>query len=259
MDKSMLTSTDRQQILLSNGTQVTLPWRYDRWSSISAVFTIPFEKAQNLLPTKKLKPALLFPGKSVINFSAFDYPSLDSGTPELGAYKELAVMIPVIWEEKINLPALPLLFPDRFKQSGFYLHRMAVTSPAIRDASIELWGYSKYVAEISFEDEGDFRSCKVQADGKQIITLRVKKLRPKHRLWNLYSYSCKNDQILKTLLQAEGMLTIHPLPGGASYTLGDHPEGEALKELGPGKMALGRAHGEHMQSLLHAATVWNPE
>lgn len=251
-------SIERQEIILSNGTPVKLPWRYDQWSNFSAVFTLPFAKAQSLIPTKKLKPALLFPGKAVINFSAFDYPDLDSGSPELGPYRELAVMIPIVWEEKINLPALPLLFPDRFKQSGFYLQRMAVTSPAIRDASIELWGYSKYVAEISFEDEGNFRCCKVQADGKQIITLRVKKLHPKPRLWNLYSYSCKENQILKTLLQAEGLLTIHPFPGGASYSLGDHPEAAGLKELEIGKMAVGRAYSENMHSLLHAPTVWNP-
>ena len=70
---------------------------------------------------------------------------------------------------------------------------------------------------------------------------------------NYYSYTVKDGQILKTLIQTQGQYGIARFRGGASYTLGDHPIAQELRALGMGKTAVEHLYAPRVQSMLHPA------
>ena len=109
------------------------------------------------------------------------------------------------------------------------------------------------MAEISFEDIGQVRRCRLRTDGKDVVTLDVKRLATKARPMNFYSYTVKNGQLLKTLVQTQGQYGMARFRGGASYTLGDHPIAEELRALGMSKTVVECVYTPQVQSMLHPA------
>jgi hypothetical protein len=255
MDKTFFTEVEIKETMLSNGVRIGLPVRYYDWSWINALFPAPAAKVQRLLPSSKLKPLLLIPGTAIVALTAMEYRQIADVAP----YNEFSIGVPVQCEPVVNIPGLPLLFnplisPQWYKKFGVYIHHLPVTTKEAYDFGVEIWGYPKLVAEINFEDTDQTRRCRLRAEGKDIVTLEVKKLPTKDRPVNLYTYTVKNGQLLKTLIQTQGRYGIARFPGGASYTLGDHPIAEELKALRMGEMAVGRFYAPQVQSMLHSAS-----
>jgi hypothetical protein len=249
MDESFFAGVRIDEVGLSTGVRIGLPVRYYEWSAIMAHFPAPAAAVRKLLPTDKLKPAQLVPGTAVLSMVAMEYRRIADVEP----YNEFGIMVPVLYEPTVNTPGLPLLFPDRFRRFGFYVHHLPVTTQAAYDFGVEIWGYAKIVAEISFEDAVHLRRCRLRAEGKDVVTLEVERLATKARPLNYYSYTVKDGQLLRTLVQAWGQVGIGRFRGGASYTLGDHPMAEELRALGMGKTAVERLYAPQVQSMLHAA------
>jgi hypothetical protein len=259
MDKSFFSEATIEEVALSTGMRIGLPVRYYDWSWISALFPAPVAKVLRLLPSNELKPILLMPGTTMVALAAFEYRKIADVEP----YNEFAISVPVQYEPAINVPGLPLLFhpvlsPQWYRKVGMYVHHLPVTTQAARDFGVEIWGYPKFIAEISFEDVGEMRCCRLRAEGKEIVALEVKKSATKARSISFYTYTVKNGRILRTLIQTQGQYSITRFPGGASYTLGDHLIAEELKALGMGKIAVGRFYAPRVQSLLHTASELLP-
>jgi len=255
MDENFLSKANIEEVGLSAGWRIGLPVRYYDWSWMNALFPAPAAKVQRLLPSKKLRPVLVMPGIAMVALTAMEYRKIADVAP----YNEFSIAVPVQFEPTFNIPGLPLFFhpllsPQRYKKIGMYVHHLPVTTQAALDFGVEIWGYPKFIAEISFEDVGEMRRCRLQAEKKDIVTLEIKKLATRDRLISLYTYTVKKGQILRTLVQSKGEYGITRFPGGASYTLGDHPIADELKSLGMGKTALGCFFAPQVQSLLHAAS-----
>lgn len=254
MDETFFAGVEIKETILSTGVRIWLPIRYYDLSWINAIFPAPAAKVQRLLPSNKLKPILLAPGIAVVALSGFEYRKSD-----LNPYNEFVVAIPVQYEPLVNIPGLPLLFhpvlsPQWYRKFGMYVHHLPVTTQLALDSGVEIYGYPKFIAEISFEETDDMRRCRLRAEGKEIVVLEVKKSATKARSISFYTYTVKNGQLLRTLIQTQGQYCITRFPGGASYTLGDHPIAEELKTLGMGKTAMGRIYAPQLQSLLHPAS-----
>ncbi len=255
MDKTFFAEVEIKETILSTGVRIGLPVRYYDWSWMNAIFPAPAAKVQRLLPSNKLKPLLLMPGTAMVALTAMEYRQI----ADVGPYNEFSISVLVQCEPTINVPGLPLLLnpllsPHWYKKFGVYIHHLPVTTREARDFGVEIWGYPKFVAEISFEDAAEIRRCRLRAEGKDIVTLEVKKLDTRTRPICLYSYTVKDGQLLKTLIQTQGQYGITKFPGGASYILGDHPMAEELKTLGMGKTAVGRFYAPQVQSLLPLAS-----
>jgi hypothetical protein len=199
------------------------------------------------------------PGIAMVALTAMEYRKIADVAP----YNEFSIAVPVQFEPTFNIPGLPLFFhpllsPKRYRKFGMYVHHLPVTTQAARDFGVEIWGYPKFIAEISFEDTGNMLRCRLQDKGKNIVTLEVRKLTIKARSIDFYTYTVKEGQLLRTLVQTQGEYGITRFPGGASYTLGDHPIADELKTLGMGKTAVGRFYAPRVQSLLHAASERQP-
>ncbi len=254
MSEAFFAEASVDEIELSSGTRIGLPVRYYDWEALHAIFPVSAAKVQRLLPSIKLKPILVAPGIATVTFSAFEYRRIADVAP----YNEFAVSVPVQYEPRVNLPGLPLLFnplvsPKWFSRFGSYIYHLPVTTQEACDLGVEIWGYPKVVAEIIFEDADQVRRCRLRAEGKDVITLEVKKLATKSRALRFCTYSVKNDELLRTPVEISGRVGIARLPGGASYTLHRGPIAEELKALEIGKRALGRMYITQAQSMLHPA------
>jgi len=219
------------------GVRVRFPVRYFDWSSITAAFPAPADKVREALPSDKLKPVQVTPGIATVALIAMEYRAVEGLAP----YNEFAVMVPVMYETSANVPGLP----------GYYVLHMPVTTEEARLAGVEIYGFPKFIAEISFEDAGKMCRCRVRAEGKDIIILEVDKLVTEPQSEDIYTYTVKHDQLLRTLVQAQGQNSISDVRGGASYTLGDHPIAEELRALEMDKTSLLHRYAPQMRSMLH--------
>lgn len=249
MDEAFFAGVKIEQVELTTGVRIGLPVRYYDWSAIMAHFPAPAAKVRKLLPSDKLQPALLMPGTAVVTMVAFEYRHIADVAP----YNEFSISVPVLYEPTVNVPGLPLLFPHWFRRFGHYVHHLPVTTQEAYDFGVELWGYPKFVAEINFEELRNLRRCRLRAEGKDIVTLEVKKLAIRARSMTYHTYTAKDGQLLRTLVQLQGRYGIARFRGGASYTLGDHPITEELQTLGMGKTAVERMYVPQAQSVLHSA------
>jgi Acetoacetate decarboxylase (ADC) len=250
MDNSFFAGVSAEQVKLSNGVRIGLPVRYYDWSGIMAHFPVPTAALKKLLPTNKLKPVQLVPGTAILSLAAMEYRQIADVAP----YNEFGIMVPVLYEPTVNILGLPLLFPHWFKRFGLYVHHLPVTTQSAYDFGVEIWGYPKIIAQISFEETNQSRRCRLQAEGKDIVTLEIKKMATKAGAMNYYTYTVKDGQLLMTKIQAQGQIGIARFRGGAAYTLGDHPIAEKLRALGLGETAVERLYAPQVQSMLHPAS-----
>jgi hypothetical protein len=247
MDKGFFAGVETKEYVSSTGERVELPIRYLDFSAMIGGFTARADKLQGLLPSKRLKPALFTPGKGVIAFSAFEYREL----VDIPKYNEFAISIPVLYEPSVNIPGLPLLAPQWFKTYGLYVHHLPVTTVLARDGGIEIWGFPKFLAEITFEEMGESLRCRVRAEGKDIITLEGEKLATKPQSTEWPTYSVKGDELLKTRTQVQGEMGVSALRGGVTYTLGDHPIADELRSLDISDKAVQYIYAPQLQSMLY--------
>jgi hypothetical protein len=111
--------------------------------------------------------------------------------------------------------------------------------------------YNEFIAEIHFEEVGEVRRCHVRAEGKDIITLEVKKLITEPPSWNWYLYGVRDGQLLRILVQIQGQKGITDVRGGASYTLGDHPIAEELRSQQLDNVSIAHEYAPQLHSLLN--------
>lgn len=249
MEEEFFSGVAVEEMGLPSGLRVELPVRYYDWSAMMAHFPASARKLRELLPSERLKPALLWPGTGLVSFAAFEYRDVASVPP----YNEFAICVPVQYEPTVNIPALPLLVPQWFPSFGLYVHHLPVTTPEAYEFGVEIWGYPKFLAEISFEETDQVRRCLLRAEGKDIITLEVDKLTTGARSRNYYTYTVKDDQLLRTLVQMQGKVGMARFSRGAIYTLGDHPIAEELRALRIGETVVECLYAPDVQSMLHPA------
>jgi len=128
-----------------------------------------------------------------------------------------------------------------------------VTTPEAYEFGVEIWGYPKFLAEISFEETDELRRCVLHAEGKDILTLEVGKMHTKEQSLDYYSYTVKDKQLLRTRIQVQGEAGIVRLKGGATFALGEHPIAAELGALNIGEKAAECLYAPRVQSMLHAA------
>jgi hypothetical protein len=244
-----------EEYTFPNGDVLALPVRYFDYASISAVFPASAAQVRRLLPSDRLRLVSLLPGTTAVYLAAMEYRhfSARADGAENEPYNEVAVMFPVQRASAANVPLLPLLMPERYPTFGWYVHRLPVTTELALDGGILAWGFPKFLAEITFTESDRTRSCRLRADGKEILTLEVEKVPARPRRMVEHLYNIKDGEILRTPFEFQGEYGTATLRGGASYTLGDHPIADELRGLKMGHVALMREYSPRLQALLHAA------
>jgi hypothetical protein len=149
---------------------VRMPIFYYDNLSMTAIYTASTKKLKPLLPVEDMHPVEMFPGRSLIAFSAFEYRRTD-----IGPYNEFSIAA-IITYGKQSIPGITLL--SQLVKNSFeaYILYLPVTSELARKGGVELGGYPKFIADIDFEEKNGRLSCELSEKGKRILALSGKKL-----------------------------------------------------------------------------------
>ncbi|WP_435078682.1 acetoacetate decarboxylase family protein [Halococcus sp. AFM35] len=246
-DEYSVGNNNSDTVSLSNGTTVTLPIKYRKWTMATAAFPAPISQLRDLLPSQ-LSPLRLLPRKGgVVLFSA-EYQ--DAGS--LDAYNEVGIMIPALHETdpgQWGMSPLSLLRLGRSYVKA-YVQYLPVTTEEARSLG-EIWGYPKEVAEVNIEDDDRTRRVSVHSDGKHVLTFEVDHARTRQQSVDLYPYTGQQGAV-RARIETQGEYAIRPFSNRASYTLGDHPQANILRSLDMGERPLSRVYATNLKSRFHS-------
>jgi hypothetical protein len=231
MENEFFEDVEQHPVEITGGA-CDVPILYRDIFAVAGVFTAPTLVLKELLPTSKLVPAEIFPGKGLLGFMALDY--RDS---TLGPYKEFAIMVPVRYRPRFNLPALPVLRMAASLSFEVFIWQLPLTSEAGLHAGIDIWGFPKFLADIDFSTDDKAVSCKLSEGGEHICTLDVNKNPARTKTFFDYTlYSVKDGELLRTQVRGiSGSYGRSFKPGAAHLSLGEHSLSRSIREIAPGR------------------------
>ncbi|HEU5058173.1 MAG TPA: acetoacetate decarboxylase family protein [Kofleriaceae bacterium] len=205
-----------------------LPVLYVRDDSFQALFSADLRALEAAMPTDRLHPIAVAPGRGIVGIGAFDY--LETS---VGPYGELGVVVPVVHGRRPP-PILPGLLESVWPGFGLLVLHLPVTDRLARDGGRALWGYTKFLASMKFLNTPELHECRLEEAGEHILTLRVVKrgiALPERR--PLVTYSVKDGALVRTRIPQRAV-ALHALgAGGSSLVLGDnHPVAGSIGALG---------------------------
>lgn len=195
---------------------VRLPIFYYDNSAMSAIYLASTSQVRKYLPTSDMHPVEMFPGRCLMVFTAFEYRRTD-----IDPYNEFSITAIISYGRRAipGLTSLWYMLRNRF--TAYILH-LPVTSERARRGGLELAGYPKFLADISFTQERAYTTCTVVENGERILSLRGKNTKTSPgRLTKYMIHTMKNGVPLK------GNLYVNPRrfcqtigPGAARLDIG---------------------------------------
>ncbi len=217
----------QREIAVSRG-MVKSPCCYYDSSAVHAAFTVSTARVAPLFPDADLHPLELRKGRALLGVTALEHRRSD-----IGPYREVIVGPLVVFGRR------PLRVVDavaaivRRSVSVHVLH-LPVTTEIARVWGIEMFGYPKTIADVTFTRGQGRIECSVTDDGKEVLTLAAEDL-PPHAARRVHAtlYSTKEG----ALLEAQAEMNLLALGqsfrrGAATLSLGpDHPVATSLASL----------------------------
>lgn len=181
------------------------PTFYNNVSCSIGIFLCSFKEANKIMLDPQIKPIKMPYGRSLVIFSAYEYKTVYNIKP----YNEIAMTIPIMVKSRYNIPILPMLMSQHFKDFGYYVFSMPVTSFENEVRGQKIWGLPKKTTEITIEidknyskvatsnKEGEYFKMKIPAQGSK-----------KHFDVSSPLYSRKEHKILKSYTCFKGTFNI---------------------------------------------------
>ena len=117
-----------------------------------------------------MKPVRMTKGRSLVIFSCYQYKNVMNVAP----YNEIAMTIPILTDDGIDLPVLPMVMSGAFKNFGYYVFGMPVTSKENELRGQKIWGLPKLTQEIEItEHDGECVTIARDSNGKKYFELHV--------------------------------------------------------------------------------------
>ncbi len=208
------------------GERVTLPVEVRSAKMVAATFLVDAEAAQRVIEVSGLQVARKQRGtKAVCSLSAVHYTDND-----LGPYNEFAVGFMV--ETKGPGP-----FPRGAQHT--YIHHLPVNQTFTCAAGRSIWGFPKWVTEITFRDRPGTTTGTVVEDGLLAVRLTVahSPLPMPSKPMEMVAYSyC--DGVLRSTPWTTRNQALRGRLGGATVELGEGTMADELRSLGLPKKAL---------------------
>jgi len=222
------------------GQRVALPVHVRDAGSGNAMFLVPAEAAQRLIPGDAFRVIEAAPGQAQLLLGIIDYRDND-----LGDYDEVAVIFFVT--PKGQEEADP----------GTFIARLPVNQSFTCEAGCAIWGFPKTVDEIDFEYTDTHAGCRLEMDGQHVLTLRLPRggeggnpTPDDETVGPTYTYI--EGVPHRTTFSTAGRTLVTPGPAGVELTLGEHPLAKELKRLGLPKPATMSTWNEHMRGRFEA-------
>jgi hypothetical protein len=208
--------------------QFEMPVLYFRDDSFQAMFTADLQKLRAAMPSDRLQPIQVGSGRGLVAIAAFDY--LETS---VDPYGEIGIVVPAVYASKPP-PLLPMLLESSWPGFGSVVLHLPVTRKLACDAGRLLWGYTKFVADMDFQNTPELHEVSLSEGNQHILTLRVMKRGiafPDRR--PVVTYSVKDRELVRTTIPQRAIARMALGAGGSSLVLGDtHPVARSIRELG---------------------------
>ncbi len=236
---------------------VELPILYRDVSNLIAMFRARRSAVEDLLAGTGLVPALGFGGDAMVALSYYEYRDTSVGT-----YNEVGL---AAFVRPASTPAPRLPIADLYRRVGArtigaYVIDLPVTTAIANAAGRELWGYPKFVTDISFHlDRRHFESAIDDPDGTAPIAVLAGRLGvgvPAPPM-SLVTFSVRQGDLVRTHIDVRGRVRARG-PGQLHLDVGGshHPMAERLRGLGlDGARPLAVMTTDRFQSRLNAGVV----
>lgn len=197
------------------GKTIRLPAIVRDASSGTALYLVPVAAAQALVPAE-LEIIDVGGGQAQAVVGFVDYRDND-----LGDYNEVMVVFfvrPVAGGE-----------PE-----GTFIYQLPVNQSFTCEAGRRIWGLPKTVSRIDISGEGTTAVCRLEMDGRHVLTLELPRLPADGTVdteMEMTSYSRINGLAAFSFIQG-GATALNPGGSGVRLELGDHPIAGELRSLG---------------------------
>lgn len=216
----------------------SFPTYYKNVSCGIGIFMCSYEKALQVLPHPSMKPVRMPGGRAVVIFSCYEYKNVMNMKP----YNEIAMTIPLLMDGGFSMPVLPLV-SKAFKNFGYHVFSMPVTSEENRIRGQKLWGIPKVTERIDIEQKDGFSTTAAfDSNDKEYFRLRIPMDGKPQSFDETGSlYSIRDNDIIKAQTNFKGDFKVNKHMGlllnkdkksdSPLLTLGDSPRAEVLKSL----------------------------
>jgi len=223
---------------------IHVPVFYYDVMTLSAQFMVPLQSIRALLPSRRMHPLRVMPGHGVVNVSTFAYRDCD-----IGPYNEVSISVPFSLDRPSPLFVGTLRKGP--KEPYVYVHHLPVTTEIARAAGVEFAAYPKFVAEITFEEDGDWLHCRLAREEQHILTLACRACEPTPvPRARMHVFTILRDRMLRCeFVLSERQQAASGSQADVRLDLGDHPIAQELRELGI-KRAVGCQYTPYTQAIL---------
>lgn len=231
---------DKSPLKLDNNIEKNylFPTFYDDVTCAIGIFFCDYEAALSLMPHKDVKPIKGTKGRAIVIFSCYEYKNV-LGIPP---YNEIAMTIPVMYGDGFSPPLLPLVLKS-FKDMGYYVFSMPVTSYENKLRGRKIWGLPKDVEEIDITIKNEVCTTKAyDENGKEYFSLSIPTTgKPTSFDEKGYLYSVLNNKLLKSPTYFKSVFNVqknmsliwkkNAVSQNPVLKLGNSPKAEILKKL----------------------------
>jgi hypothetical protein len=214
------------------------PTLYKDVSCGIGIFMCSYSEAQKLLPHPAMRPVSMPGNRAVVIFSCYEYRTVMNMRP----YNEIAMTIPILMGPGLSLPVLPLI-SKVFRNFGYHVFSMPVTSEENRLRGQKLWGIPKVTERIDIaQNNGYSTTVAFDSNGKEYFRLDVPmEGSPTAFDETGHLYTVRDGAVLKAQTNFKGQFNVNKHMGllfnkgkksdRPLLRLGDSPRAEALKRL----------------------------
>ena len=94
------------------------------------------------------------------------------------------------------------------------------------------------------------RARKVTVNGDDLVSLKMNKLTTEYQSNDFYTYTVKDDKLMRTFLRGHGFIGTSTENEGAIFRIGDHPIMDNIKSFDITKKPVTFSYSPRMQCLL---------
>jgi hypothetical protein len=213
--------------MLDGSLEGKLPVFYYDNTAMTAIFTGSTDKIRSLLPRHDMHPVEIWKGRSLVAFTAFEYRRTD-----IDPYNEFSISFPITFR-KMSIPVLSVLGMMARRYFTAYVWQLPVTTERARKGGVDMYGYPKFLADITFKREGGMIACGLSEGGTNILVLQGKQLKTRKEKVNRFkTFSIKDGVPLAANVYMNPVeFALSVLPGAASLSIGNHRISQELREM----------------------------
>lgn len=211
--------------------QISVPIFYYDMMILAVFMLAPIEKVKAILPSKRMNPYRVTPWHCIVTIHAFEYRDSD-----IDPYNEVIIGVPFVMD-KVS-PLFTGIFRETPKVPMLYMHHLPVTTEIARAVGVEYASFPKFLADISFESKGEWLTCRVNADGKHLLSLTRRKIRlspyPRQRMQPI---TLGQDRLLRLeVIWSECEMGTSKVQSDVRLELGNHRIAQELRDVNLGRV-----------------------